>query len=340
MQYVTPQEIETEPPPRVVVVGVGRWGRNYVRELASRSALAAVVDPYLDPEEHTKLGEWGVPALGSLEEAIRQVDFDGAIISTPAVQHATTAEYLLAEGKHVLIEKPIAFSVDALSRLYATADERGLRVMSGHLLQHHPANKALCELCHSGKLGDIRFISSIRTSLGTVRREENVIWSFGPHDVGLAMSVMNREPDDVEVAAVATSTTVDVATLRLKFDGAEAHVHLNWLSPLRQQSLTVVGERGLAVFDDRAEPHEKLRVASYTVRHHDAVPGSSAVPLDVTWVPQQLDEQPPLARQVDEFLAAMSGATSAYEYDRWLTVGIVRTLERASAQIQALTERR
>lgn len=337
MQDTKARHDSAEPSPRVVVVGAGQWGRNYVRELANRSALAAIVDPYLAPEDGSRLTGGSVPVLVSVPEAVREVEFDGAVISTPAMQHAATAEYLLTAGKHVLVEKPVAFALDELSRLYATADARDLILMSGHLLQHHPAVTALSDLCQDGKIGQVRFIGSIRTSLGTIRSEENVIWSFGPHDIGLAMSIMKCEPNDVEVEAVSVGNTVDIATLRLAFDGAEAHIHLNWLSPIKEQRLTVVGERGLALFDDRAEWPDKLRIAAYRRRQQDVAPGSSAVPLDIEWTSPTIVKEAPLSRQVDEFLRAMrEGATDSYDHDRWLTLGIIRTLERTNSLVHSV----
>src|SRR5262245_35761819 len=169
------------PPPRVAVVGCGPWGKNHVRNFAELGALAAVCD--LDPDRAAEFGKkYGVPAL-PYSDILRDPAIPAVVLATPAELHFEMAREALLAGKDALVEKPLALNAEQGETLRQLADARGRVLMVGHLLLYHPAIVALKDLVARGELGKIHYIYSTRTNLGTVRREENILWSFAPHDL-------------------------------------------------------------------------------------------------------------------------------------------------------------
>jgi predicted dehydrogenase len=134
--------------------------------------------------------------------------------------------------------------------------------MVGHLLKYHPAIEFLKEYTEAGYLGDVRYLYSQRLNLGQVRRDENALWSLGPHDIAVANHLLGAAP--IEVCAVGESYLQsgihDVVFLTMRYPGRKlAHVHVSWLDPHKTRKLTVVGSLQMAVFDDM-EPAEKVRL--------------------------------------------------------------------------------
>lgn len=254
---------------RIGVLGAGAWGKNHVRVVAQEAGgeLRAVADP--DPRA---LEEAGALAAGvarapavRLERDPRAVlaapDIDAVVIAAPAVAHADLAAAALAAGKHVLVEKPLALEVGAARRL-ADAARRAERIgMVGHLMVYHPAVARLGALLRSGELGRLHYLHSTRVNLGRLRRDENALWSFGPHDLSMLDHLLDQQP--VSVAArgqcVLQPGIEDVVFLTLRYPGGEmAHVHLSWLSPRKERRLTLVCSQKMAEFDDVAA--DKLRI--------------------------------------------------------------------------------
>jgi predicted dehydrogenase len=160
------------------------------------------------------------------------------------------------------VEKPFALSVAEAERVARRAAERNVPVLAGHLLLFHPAVERLQAMTRSGELGRLLYLYGMRVNLGQVRADENALWSFGPHDVSVALYLLGERP--TQVAAQGNSYlqrgVEDVVFLTMRFaSGVLAHVHLSWLDPYKERKLTVVGERKMVVFDDM-EPREKLRI--------------------------------------------------------------------------------
>jgi len=239
---------------RVAILGAGGWGKNHVRIFCSLLGETSVL--VFDPDE-ARLREMKAAHPG-IEMATRPdyATVDVVVVSTPAVTHYTLAREALLAGKHVLVEKPIALtSHDAMS-LIQVAEEQNRILMVDHLLEYHPAVRALKMLVERGKLGKLLHLSSQRLNLGVVRTEENALWSLAPHDLSVILYLLEEEP--VEVAAQGEAYLQagieDVAFVSLRFpSGAVGHVHVSWLDPVKTRRLTVVGDEGMAVFDDIAE---------------------------------------------------------------------------------------
>jgi len=248
-------------PARVAAIGCGYWGRNLVRNFAELGALAAICDP--DTAAAGPLARrHGVP----LVETARVLDdpaIDGVAIAAPAVAHAELARRALEAGKHVFVEKPLALAVAEAEQLCELAERHERCLMVGHLLQYHPAFIKLRDLVRQGALGRLQYLYSTRLNLGKVRREEDILWSFAPHDISMILSLVGAEP-----SAIATQggfylhdAIADVTTTHLASPGGErAHVFVSWLHPFKEQKLVVIGDRAMAVFDDGEAWSGKLRL--------------------------------------------------------------------------------
>jgi len=247
--------------PRIAVIGVGAWGQNHVRavEAATTCELAAIVDPAPAARERAR----HLAPAASLHERADTVfadpSIDAVIIASPAVTHAALACAAISSDKHVLVEKPLAMSVAEASQIAAAARSRV--IMVGHLMVFHPAVVRLRELVRSGALGNLRYVHATRANLGRLRRDENALWSFGPHELSMLDYLLARSP--ITVAAhggcFLQADVEDVVFLTLHYPGGElAHLHLSWLHPRKERTLTFVGSQKMVQFDDVAP--DKLRI--------------------------------------------------------------------------------
>jgi UDP-2-acetamido-3-amino-2,3-dideoxy-glucuronate N-acetyltransferase len=292
--------------PGVGVVGCGRWGTNLVRTFARLGALRAVVDT--DPAAAgAASAAWDVPAVG-LDDLLADPAVEAVVVATPAPSHAEVAGRALAAGRHVFVEKPLAMAVDEAEALCVAAGSGGRVLMVGHLLRYHPAFAALERLVEEGGLGAIRYLYSNRLNLGRVRRHEDTLWSFAPHDVSMILALVGAEPERVWATGGAwlQGGVADVTTTHLSFPGGQrAHVFVSWLHPSKEQRLVVVGERAMAVFDDGRPWPSKLRLFRPGISWQDGV--GEGVPDEGECVP--LEEQEPLEVECRHFLeCAATGA--------------------------------
>lgn len=291
---------------RIAVVGCGHWGKNHVRNFAELGALAAVVDP--NAELAAKFADqYGVKAL-SYEAAIADPAIDGVVIAAPAELHAKLAFQAFDAGKHVFVEKPIALTLEDGEAMRDAAAKAGKVLMVGHLLQYHPAFVALRELVRSGGLGDIQYVYSHRCSLGKFRVEENALWSLAPHDVSMLLALFDEAPDSVEGrgGAFVTEGVEDECRLDMRFPGGgRGHIFASWLHPFKEQRLTVIGSKAMAVFEDsKPAPEDKLRLYRHSIDTSGPVP-----------VPTKADAEPiaydvdaePLKSECAHFLSACAG---------------------------------
>jgi UDP-2-acetamido-3-amino-2,3-dideoxy-glucuronate N-acetyltransferase len=179
-------------------------------------------------------------------------------------------------GKDVLVEKPLCLSIEEGKELVAIAREKQRILMVGHLLWYHPAVRKLKELIDEGELGRIQYIYSNRLNLGKIRREENILWSFAPHDISVILGLLGEMPDAVTAQGgnYLHDKIADVTVSLLSFSsGVKAHIFVSWLHPYKEQKLIVVGDRQMAVFDD-LESESKLVLYPHSIRwkNHQPVP--------------------------------------------------------------------
>ncbi|MGE0868672.1 MAG: Gfo/Idh/MocA family protein [Kofleriaceae bacterium] len=247
----------------VAIVGVGSWGINHLRVFARESSanIRWVCDS--DALALARCGEFAPTArlTTDLDAVLDDQDIVGVIIATPAPTHAELACRALAAGKHILVEKPLALNLEDAERVRRASTTTGRSVVVGHLMIYHPALVQLRELLRSGELGTVRYLHSTRVNLGRHRRDENALWSFGPHDVSMLDYLLGLTPSSVAAqgGAYLQDGIEDIVFITLRFPNAVmGHIHLSWLNPRKERRLTIVGSAKMAELDDVSQ--EKLRV--------------------------------------------------------------------------------
>lgn len=236
---------------KLCVIGGGRWGENHIRTLFQMGNLAGIVET-----NSQRMGEllekYPVQGFTQIDDAIQQ-EFDGYILATPAETHYPVARKLLERGLSILIEKPMALSSKHSRELLEIAGRTKARLMVGHLLLFHPAIRKIKEIIDSGKIGRLYYIYSTRLNLGTVRTEENVFWSFAPHDISVLDYFVGQPPLKIQAkgAKFLQNNIYDVTIAQFEYpDNIHAHIFVSWLHPFKEQRLVVVGSRGMISFDD------------------------------------------------------------------------------------------
>jgi UDP-2-acetamido-3-amino-2,3-dideoxy-glucuronate N-acetyltransferase len=317
-------------PVRVAVVGAGYWGKNLVRNFAELGALAAICDP--DRGVAAALAERHRVPLVDYAEALRSATLDAVAIAAPAALHAQLARAALEAGKHVFVEKPLALDVAEAEELVALAERRDLRLMVGHLLQYHPAFVKLRQLVGDGALGRLQYIYSNRLNLGKLRREEDILWSFAPHDISMLLSLVGTEPALVtaEGAYHLHRQIADVTTTHLGFPGGEqAHIFVSWLHPFKEQKLVAIGDRAMAVFDDGEPWARKLLLYPHRIEWRELVPVAQRAEAE----PIAIEEDEPLRRECRHFLDCVASGARPLTDGRE-GIRVLRVLTSASAALK------
>lgn len=314
----------------VAVVGTGYWGKNLVRNFSNLGALRAVCDS--NPAAAAVLSrDHGVPAR-TLDDVLADDEVDAVAIAAPAALHHQLARQVLEAGKPVFVEKPLSLRVPEAEELCDLAAERRLVLMVGHLLQYHPAFLMLRRLVADGELGRVQYLYSNRLNLGRIRREEDILWSFAPHDISMILSLVQAEPDEVWAvgARYLHKSIADVTTTHMSFPGGErAHVFVSWLHPFKEQKLVVVGDRGMAVFDDAEPWSSKVTLYRHRIDWHDGLPA----PVKADAEPVPVEQQEPLELECRHFLECVeSGA--APRTDGREGVRVLRVLQRAAESME------
>ena len=237
----------------VGLAGMGYWGRNLARNLHQMGHLAAVCDPSGKAQKEAKAAYKGVKTTGRFADLLADAKIKAVAIAAPAADHYALAKAALGAGKDVFVEKPLALRVPEAEELVALAKRRKRVLMVGHILEYHPAVRKLAELVQAGELGDIHYVYSNRLNLGKVRQEENILWSFAPHDISVILLLVGAMPEWASTSGqhYLQHEIADVTMTCLAFPGKpRAHIFVSWLHPFKEQKLVVVGSRKMAVFDD------------------------------------------------------------------------------------------
>ncbi len=242
----------TENQPKVAVIGCGYWGKNLVRNFNQLGALAMVVDATEAGRAKARELAPDVPIAEDIEAALTS-DVQGVVVATPAETHYALVKRALQANKDVFVEKPMALTYEQGRELVLLARARERILLVGHVLEYHPAIIKLLDMIASGDLGKVRYIYSNRLSLGKIRREENILWSFAPHDIAVILRLTGGMPFQVSATggAYVQPNIADVTVTNLLFDnGARAHIFVSWLHPFKEQRLVVIGSKKMASFDD------------------------------------------------------------------------------------------
>jgi UDP-2-acetamido-3-amino-2,3-dideoxy-glucuronate N-acetyltransferase len=258
---------------RVGVVGCGYWGRNLVRNFHQLGALGAVCDldeSALEEMRHT----YGVSTCTRFEDLLARTDIQALVIAAPAAAHYELAKKAMLHGKDVFVEKPLALKVEEGAELVDIARKHSRILMVGHLLLFHPAIVELRRMIDVGELGRVEYISSSRLNLGKLRTEEDILWSFAPHDIAALLHLLGETPTSVAAqgASYLNHPISDVTLTILGFkSGVKANIFVSWLHPFKEQKLVIVGNQKMAVFDD-IQQENKLVIYSHRIEWVNRMP--------------------------------------------------------------------
>ncbi|MCF8077796.1 MAG: Gfo/Idh/MocA family oxidoreductase [Desulfobacterales bacterium] len=261
--------------PKIAVIGSGYWGKNLVRNFNNLGALKLICDKNEIVLNSFREEYPEVQSCLAFNEVLNREDIAGVVIATPAETHYALAREALLAGKHVYVEKPLVLQENEGEELIDIALGHGLRLMVGHLLQYHPVFVRLKEIATTGELGRINYIYSHRLNLGKIRREENILWSFAPHDISMILALAGEEPETVRATGgnYLHKKIADVTTTHIEFpSGLQAHIFVSWLHPFKEQKLVVVGDRKMAVFDDTQPWEDKLLLYPHRIDWQNNMP--------------------------------------------------------------------
>ena len=291
----------------IAVVGVGYWGRNLVRNFHSLGALAALCDVEMSVEASYREKYRDVTFYDNFGKVLSDPSVKAVALATPAVSHYEMARKALQAGKDVFVEKPLAIDVEQGENLVQIAEQLGRILMVGHILRYHPAILKLQDLIRNGALGRINYLYSNRLNIGKIRTEENILWSFAPHDISVILALLKEMPVSVSCRGgeYLTPGVMDVTLSHFEFQsGVQAHIFVSWLHPVKEQKLVVVGSEKMAVFDDTAV--HKLSLYPHKVEWRNRVPMAVKAEAEIV----ELEEREPLQAECQHFIDCISSRST------------------------------
>jgi len=286
------------------LIGAGAWGKNHLRNLNNLGVLKCVLESSNDIINQRKKEFPDVEYVRDLDSFLKKKEIGGVVIAAPAETHFDLTKKCLLAGKDVLVEKPLALKVEEGKELIKIASDNKRILMVGHILQYHSAVIKLKEMVDNGDLGKIRYIYSNRLNIGKLRTEENVLWSFAPHDISLIIMLMDgEEPLKVEAhgGSYINKDIYDTTMTSIEFkNGVKGHVFVSWLHPFKEQKLVVVGSEKMVVFDDVSK--EKLFIYSHKIKWQK---GKIPIAEKVDFTTVDLELLQPLEEELKHFIDCM-----------------------------------
>ena len=250
-------------------------GKNLVRNFHELGGLKTVCDKSLLIQKQMQEAYPATTVTDKVASILADPEISGVVIAAPAMQHFSLTKLALSAGKHAFVEKPLALTYREGEELVQLARENKRILFVGHILQYHPAVVRLKEMINEGIIGRLQYIYSRRLSLGKIRREEDILWSFAPHDISIILSLAAEEPSFVDTVGsnFLHARIADVTMTNMKFpSGIGAHIFVSWLNPFKEQKLVVVGGNGMLVFDDTEPIERKLIHYPHTINWENGVP--------------------------------------------------------------------
>ena len=287
----------------ILVAGCGYWGKNLVRNFHELGTLKYLSDPN-ESLVAPLCEEYDLENI-KFEEGLADKEIEGVVIASPAQLHASMAIQAMELGKNVFIEKPLALSKHEAINMIESSKKNGVKIMVGHLMHYHSAFNKMKEIVQSGELGTLKYISSNRLSTGKIRTEEDVIWSFAPHDISMILSLMQDMPISIRANGIniLSSSISDTASLDLIFKNAQAKISVSWLHPYKEQKLVLTFDECFVIFDDTLGWDKKLSFLDFKISKENGNPIISKK--DAKFIP--LIEKEPLSNECKYFIDLIEG---------------------------------
>lgn len=314
------------------VIGCGNWGMNHIRTLNKLypERLKYCCDSVSGSEKKVNEISGRIIFTTDMNEIINDESIESVIVATPAETHYDIANELLLAGKNVLVEKPITLNSGQAKLLKTAADRKNLTLMVGHLLLFHPAILKIKEYLDNNKLGRLQYIYSNRLNLGTIRTEENILWSFAPHDISVIQYFIGDVPSEVTATgAIFIQENIQDTTLTyLKFNNnIHAHIYVSWLHPFKEHRLVVIGDKSMMVFEDTLKEN-KLKLYKKGFDLVNGVP----VKRDSDFENIEYDTTSPLELEQQHFVDCIKNKKTPRS-DGKNAIEVLETLERAQSEL-------
>lgn len=326
----TVSDLSALPRRRICVVGAGRWGKNHIRTLHELGCLGGVAEASGDTRAELAALYPDLKIYADLREA-EKAGFDGFTVATPAETHFEIAKFLLEAGHPVLVEKPMAMSSAEARELAQIGSKSGVPAMTGHVLLFHPAIEKIGEFVRSGRIGKLQYLYSNRLNLGTVRKEENILWSFAPHDISIFQTLIGSAPTEVVSrggAFVQPQVQDSTMTVLTYPDNVVGHIFVSWLHPFKEHRLIVIGSKGMISFEDSSGD----RSLKFYEKGIDWIQGEP-VKHDGVIESVDYDPTPPLTRELAYFIDLIATGGTATISNADSAIEVLEILERASASL-------
>lgn len=303
-------------PIKVGVVGYGYWSPKLIRNILTNDGceLAGIAEKQLARHAHISKEHPGIELYQRYQDLFNRPDIDAVIIATIPSSHYRIARTALQAGKHVLVEKPLALSVEDAEILCDLARRKKCTLMVDHTYLYSPAINRMGELIRSGELGVLHTIESTRVNLGLFQRDTNVLWDLAPHDFAILLSLFNERP--VSVSAFGTKTVVhpnqsraqesDAHIVLRYLSGLSAHIHVSWISPEKIRQITVIGSEKIAQYDQLADPQIRVMDQGVLVNEEGSDSGALfAYKVGETTYPEYAKAGEDLGRMITDFITTI-----------------------------------
>ena len=316
-------------------IGLGYWGKNILRNLYELGVLKVACDSNQETLKKRKNEFSDVQYTLHCADILQSPKVEAVIISTPPSTHYELVKEALRLDKDVFVEKPLALNVADGAQLVQLAEEKNKFLMVGHILQYHPAIRRLKQIIMAGELGKMQYIYSNRLNIGKLRVEENILWSFAPHDISVILMLLEEEPQSVRAFGgdYLNRRIHDTTLMMMEFsNGAKCHIFVSWLHPYKEQKLIVVGTKAMAVFDDLSK--EKLYIYPHTIKWKE---GKIPVAHKAERYIEKIEEKEPLKEELKHFIDCVTNRIIPLT-DGNEALRVLRVLERAEKFLKGDTQ--
>ena len=283
------------------VIGAGYWGKNYIRNLYELGNLYFICDDNKNIIEEFNKQYPAIKTTNNYQDVLNYKNIDGVVIATPASSHYQVSKEFLFKGINVLTEKPLSLNLSEAEDLINISKKNNKILMIGHLLHYHPVFIEIKKIIDGSEIGEIKYLYSNRLSLGKIRLEENVLWSFAPHDISMILSVLKSMP--IEVFATGgkhiNKDIEDEVLINLSFENnIKGHIFVSWLHPYKKHELVIIGDKKMLVFDDTKDWDEKLLIYDYEINLSNNIP----IPIKKEFVKVKIEKSEPLKNECIHFI--------------------------------------
>ncbi|MFH0732520.1 MAG: Gfo/Idh/MocA family oxidoreductase [Candidatus Omnitrophota bacterium] len=313
------------------VIGLGGWGKNILRNLYELGAVRIACDINAQTIKEREKEFPDIKYTLYFEDILKDPKIDAVVIATPPATHYNLGKKALEAGKDIFVEKPLTLTLRHAQELGNIAKEKNKILMTGHILHYHPAVIKLKELIDNMELGKVQYIYSNRLNIGKLKVEENILWSFAPHDISVILMLVGDEPEKINCFGeyYLSEQIYDITMTNLEFKNRiKAHIFVSWLHPYKEQKLIVVGSKAMAVFDDLTK--EKLFIYPHEIEWTN---GKIPIARKADHYCVKISDEEPLKVELKHFLECVKNRQTP-KTDADEAIKVLRVLERSEKSIR------